>query len=316
MKRLMLMYLFCALLILTTFAQESGLQPLANSTITPPVIKLNEMGEGWMRIKIKMQGDAAASKADASNPLSALFGLGNMGGGMNPSDSEAMAALAILPMIMNMFAGITGDDPAAEPTYYSKGQTIPLGSETFLVAYRHQPPPLDLMKMFLESEKTGQDPDFKELAAQSKLDENSKMNLCLINVRAIAAIKDIRPFDLEREIAESASRSSILDLIAMEQEKSGTEEDEEVMTEAEEAEMPASVLANMVNSAIRADDKLSAKGNNIRAEAGENSIILHGTVVNNNIKARATNITRQTLREFDSSLKIDNQLIVKPGSKK
>jgi hypothetical protein len=320
MKRLMLMYLFCALLTLPAFTQESGLQPLANSTMTPPIIKLKDMGQGWMRVKIKMQGDSAASKSEPTNPLSALFGLSG-GGGMSSEDSGSLAALAFLPAIMSALGMITGDDAAPTPNYYSKGQTITLGSETFMVVYRQQQPEFDLMKLFMESEKTGQEPDFKQLAEQSKLTEDSEMSLSLINVRAIASLKDIRPFELEREIAESASRYTMWDLFAMNEagkEQSGMEGEEgDIATEAvPEAELSTSVLASMVNAAIRGDEKLSAKGNHIRAEAGENSMILRGTVINSNIKARATNIARQTLQDFDSNLRIENQLSVKSGSKK
>jgi len=316
----MLMYLLFGLSALPAFTQEGGLQPLANSAITPPVIKLKDMGQNWMCVKIRMQGDPTASKAEASNPLSALLGLSGMEG-MSADESGSLAALAFLPTIMNALGMITGEDSTPSSIYYTKGQTVPLGNETFLVAYRHRQPEFDLMKMVMESEKTGQDPDFKQLAEQAKLTEDSEMSLSLINVRAVASIKDIRPFVMEREIAESANRFTLWDILAMEEEKKSPgmegEEMETVAVGAEpETEIPVSVIVNMVNTAIKADEKLSAKGNSIRAEAGTNSILLKGTVVNNNIKARAYNIARKTLEDFDSHLRIDNQLVVKSGSKK
>lgn len=92
-----------------------------------------------------------------------------------------------LQMYAAMFSG-------RSPAYYTKGETVTVGGETFIVAYQAQAQPFDLMAMM------GRD---AEPPAPEKLTPESVVTLSLLNLRAVGSLSDIRPFDLEQEIAES-----------------------------------------------------------------------------------------------------------------
>jgi hypothetical protein len=73
------------------------------------------------------------------------------------------------------------------------------------------------MQLAAEAEKSGKDPDPAQLAGEGKLTPESSLSLCLLNVQRIAALQNIRPFDLNQEIAESAQAGGgLMDLIAKE----------------------------------------------------------------------------------------------------
>ena len=84
--------------------------------------------------------------------------------------------------------------------YYSRGETISADGETYLVAYRLQTKPLDMTVMM-----RGQPP------APEKPTPDSALTLCLLHLRTLDSFTDIRPFDLELELAGGDSSPTALE---------------------------------------------------------------------------------------------------------
>lgn len=82
---------------------------------------------------------------------------------------------------------------------FSRGQTITLAGETYLVAYRQEVPPLDLSTMM---GRRDQGP------ARQLLTVDTLVNLSLINVRNIGSLLDLQPFNLAAEL-ERAKQADI-----------------------------------------------------------------------------------------------------------
>ncbi len=145
-------------------AQGAPFQSLLSGKGAPLTRKLKEFTPQWRRINVMTQGDAGAGGM-ASGFIGAMFGGG---------------------------AGFGG----ARPGYYTEGETVMVGGETYLVAYKTETKPLDVSTL-MRLGQGGQLPPPEKLSAESVL------HLTLLNVRHIAGITDIRAFDLDRELAES-----------------------------------------------------------------------------------------------------------------
>ena len=74
--------------------------------------------------------------------------------------------------------------------YYSRGETVSAEGESYLIAYRLQTKPLDMTVMM-----RGTPP------APEKPTPDSTLTLCLLHLRTLDSFTDIRPFDLEVELA-------------------------------------------------------------------------------------------------------------------
>lgn len=79
--------------------------------------------------------------------------------------------------------------------YYTKGETVSVASETYLIAYTRRTKPVNYPMVMRQG--PGAMPA-EELTAESPL------GLSLLNLRAIGSLQDIRPFNLEEEIAAHA----------------------------------------------------------------------------------------------------------------
>ena len=79
--------------------------------------------------------------------------------------------------------------------YYTKGETVSVGTETYLIAYALRSKPVNYMMVMRGG--PGAMPT-EELTAESPL------GLSLLNLRAIGSLTDIRQFNLEEEIAAHA----------------------------------------------------------------------------------------------------------------
>src|SRR5204863_3517397 len=133
----------------------------------------------------------------------------------NKGKDDPAAAMVGLSFMSALFGGGGGD--GQQPVYYTKGQAVTVGGQTFLVAYRYQKPATNIMQLAAEAEKSGKEPDPTQLAGGGKMTPESPLSLCLLNVQRIAALQNIRPFDLNQEIAESAQAGGgLMDLIAKE----------------------------------------------------------------------------------------------------
>ena len=86
--------------------------------------------------------------------------------------------------------------------YFTKGQTLTLGSTTYLVTYRTQPKVFDLtslMQMGQDTATSGKPPVPEKLTAETPL------ALTLLNLQSAGSLTDVKPFDLNTELTNSAN---------------------------------------------------------------------------------------------------------------
>jgi len=130
--------------------------------------------------------------SDKSCPLTMhMKDLGPEWTGLSVSGGDSGAS-GYLQVLSSMFGGSPG-------RYYTKGATVLLAGETFLVTYSVKGKPFD-PSLFTR----GNPP------APEKPTGESLLSLSLINLRTCGNVIDIRPFDLKEETAETASASSML----------------------------------------------------------------------------------------------------------
>jgi hypothetical protein len=90
---------------------------------------------------------------------------------------------------------------AGSGVYYTKGEVILLAGETYVIAY--QPP----TKTFADTMALIRGGTPTELW---RLTPETSLALALIQLRAAGSLTDIRPFDLDQELAEGAGVTSII----------------------------------------------------------------------------------------------------------
>ena len=86
--------------------------------------------------------------------------------------------------------------------YYTRGQSVTLGNTTYLVTYRTQPKVFDitsLIQMGQNAAATGKPPVAEKLTADTPL------ALTLLNLQSAGSLTDVRPFDLNTELTNSAN---------------------------------------------------------------------------------------------------------------
>jgi len=208
---------FALVLALTAPALGQGIDfgQIVSGKEMSPSLQLKDLNTGgpWWRVSIGTlgggKGGALGGGGDMMSQLMQIGMLSEMGGkGKDKSGGDAASAL----IGMSLFGG----DGGKEPVYYTNGRTVSLGGETFLVAYRHRKPEMNLMQMAMESGKSGSEPDFAKMASEGKLTPESLLSVTLINARAIGTVSDIRPFHMEQEIAESARSGGLMGMILAE----------------------------------------------------------------------------------------------------
>ena len=111
-----------------------------------------------------------------------------------PADGNSMMA-----MYTALFSG------GASDVYYTKGDLVTVGTDQFLIAYHVPTPKLDLQAL----QHTGAQPP-----KVVKLTAATSVSLALLNLHTVSSLSDIRPFDLQQEIAESAAPSPFAGLRA------------------------------------------------------------------------------------------------------
>ena len=102
---------------------------------------------------------------------------------VSPSDAGA---------IPSMYAQLLGGGSAG--VYYTKGEIVLVVGESYVIAYQHPVKTLDVMALY----RGGNPPGLEPLTAESPL------TLALIQLRTAGTLGDIRPFNLDQEIAEGA----------------------------------------------------------------------------------------------------------------
>lgn len=80
------------------------------------------------------------------------------------------------------------------PPTYTKGETVAIAGETFLVGYAQQKAAPNFANLIRGA--SGSTPPEPE-----KLTEETPVSLTLLNLKTVQALRDIRPFDLKQELA-------------------------------------------------------------------------------------------------------------------
>ena len=102
---------------------------------------------------------------------------------VSPSDTGTFFA---------MYGALLGG--AGAGVYYTKGDVVLLAGETYVIAYQHQIKPVDTMALM----RSGAPPEPETLTPETPL------TLALIQLHTAGTLGDIRPFNLDEEIAERA----------------------------------------------------------------------------------------------------------------
>lgn len=138
-------------------AQDSALREVIAGRRAPLTLTLKELTPVWRRLTISGTADGG----NAMGMLGAMFG---------------------------------GAGAAAH--YYTQGDSVGLGGETYLITYRVHAKPIDFAAMMRMG--PGAKPPTPE-----KLTMDSTLVIALMNMRNISSLSDIQPFDIQKEIAES-----------------------------------------------------------------------------------------------------------------
>jgi len=114
--------------------------------------------------------------------------------------------------IMQMMMGGGG---GASEAFYSRGDTVLIGGETFLVAYKSATKRMGMAELM--QAQRGRPP------APEKLTPDTTLGFGLFNVRTVTSLTDVRPFNLQEELAASelAVAQAQKDMVAMVQAQGG-----------------------------------------------------------------------------------------------
>lgn len=164
------------LLVLTValpvWGQEAvAAEALAGNTLTdvllgkafPLTLKLKDLDAEWRSFSPAAQGDASSS-------LMTFF--------------MAMAASE-------------SHKPMDSAAFYTKGQTVTLGTETYLVAYSRQSQSFASL-MTAMAQHNGNPTDVQ----LPKVTPENEVTLCMLNVRTMGNLLNIHPFELKNEITQ------------------------------------------------------------------------------------------------------------------
>ncbi len=158
--RLAILVLAVVLLSAPVFAQDNSdtgaaLQQIVSGKLFPLTLMLKDLTPEWTSARISGTPDAGGSSGDAFLALMA----GAMGGSQH---------------------------------YYTKGESVKIASETYLVTYRPTIKQLDMSAL------RGSEPPKPDA-----LTPETKLSLALVNVRLIGQLSEMAPFDLDAEITST-----------------------------------------------------------------------------------------------------------------
>lgn len=301
--------LAAAALLMSTcaLAQSRNFESVLAGKDYPHSLKLKDLTPEWRHVSIA-SADKSASGGDAMKQLMQLGMMGQMGA-KGQGGNDAAGAMAAMSMLGGLFGG--GGEESA-PSFYTQGRTTSIASETFLIAYKLNIKAPSFLELAAQSEKNGgKEPDFAKLAEGAKPTEESEVSLTLINVKSIASMGSIRPFDLKKEL-ETAGKSGgggLMDLFALG--AKGAEQAPAIPDTPvpEVKDLEAGLLDARL--AIKEDSQLSGAGNSITVNGANNSVTLRGSVTSAKLKTRAENLVRNSMKTYGLNPPISNQLTVK-----
>ncbi len=298
----------CILLAIPAWGQSTDFQQLLSGQNVPLNLKLKDLDGTWRHLGITSPDLQKNGLGDLMSQILPMAMMSGNGGGGKGSSEEAMG-MAFLSMLFG------GGGGSSAPVFYTKGQTVTLSGETFLVAYQAPKTGINFMQLMMQSQQNGgKEPDWSKLAGD-KLTGDSMLSLSLLNIKNITTFSDIRPFDLQKELDESnAAGGGLMDLLYKQAEKPDTADTAAPAppdVHAEPAEPEAADVAPEIQAALAADGKLSGKGNQIQVKADGKAIVLTGRVATANLKQRASNLAHQALKEMGLNFTLQNRLTVR-----
>ena len=298
----------------SAFAQKTDFSSVIANKDIPFTLKLKDLSGDWRRMKIvgtMMTGsgmEGLTSMIGSLGPLMQMGMMSEMGkGAKGAAKDKGMDAM--MPMMASMMGGMFG----GEAIYYTKGQTVEMGSETFIVTYRHKKPDVNLGQMMLGVAKPGEGekaPDPAKMMEAGKLNPESEVTLNLLNTKAIGTINDLRPFDMQKEIDEAKAGMAFAEMVgAGGGEKAVEIAPDEKASDAVEA-APMSILGE-VQRVIANDATVGKFADAIQSRVENNVVILTGTVKTAQQKARITNLVNREIKAIGGSYTLRNSIMVK-----
>jgi hypothetical protein len=136
---------------------------LVAGTAVPHAVKLKELTSEWRRMSVGGE---------------AVLGMGGM--------------MQMMQSVGSMFGG-----GGASDTFFTRGATITIGDQQFLIGYRLPVQGIDFgALMAMGAPGRGAPGAPPKLPQRPAITPETELSLVLINLRAIASISDIRPFDM------------------------------------------------------------------------------------------------------------------------
>lgn len=183
------------------FAQDKGhsgdLETLLSGPASAVTLKMKDLASpGWRRLKVS--GGSEKKEDSSLGMLGAMFG----GGG------EGMGGL-MSSLLGPMLSGVSTAGP---DVYYTRGQTLVMGGDTFLIAYQPETKAVDfsmLMKM----------KDMDSPPPPKPLTQDSPLAMSLLNLHTIGHLTGIQPVDVAQEIAASEESAKTIAELAKEEAK-------------------------------------------------------------------------------------------------
>jgi hypothetical protein len=155
-------------LTLPAAAQEKGLARLLSGKTHPLSLKLKDLDGEWRRVMIQ-KGGGVSGNIDV-----------NVNGSTQGSTSQ------------NNITGLSGGAQA----FVTKGQTVSVNDQNYLVAYRLPSPALDWRALLLAMAT-------KTLPKVEVLTPETPVRLALLNLQDITSLEEASVFDMKWEIAQS-----------------------------------------------------------------------------------------------------------------
>ncbi len=152
-KSIFLILIIALLMALPGFAQETTMADVMAGKTIPLSLKLGQLDGSWRCMTPTPVSDAA----------------------------EALVKMITAQM----------HQPLTPNTEYTRGQTLVMGGETYLIAYAPAPPPLPTREQLQQGG-----------GLPAPLTADSEVFLTLLNIRTMGNLLNIHPFDLKQETAE------------------------------------------------------------------------------------------------------------------
>lgn len=229
MKRQWTALAVCLLAATPGSAQVNRLEALFSGGQVPLTLKMKDLGNGWRRVRIEPLMPTTGGPAEALSQLAPLMAMSERGpGDVKARGPEGPEAAFGLSMLSSLFGG--GQSPTA--VYYTRGQVIQVGGQQFLVAYQREQSAGGglggFLGMMMGAFAGGLAGDAAAAGVPGAVGQpagpapgalpgltagvtgETAVHLSLVNLAAVGSLREIRPFDLQREIAEAGVGGGLL----------------------------------------------------------------------------------------------------------